>query len=272
MGSYRLKTLGFFICGLSAVIAVTSCSTRNTSFSSLANQGLVPVSADSPFVGANLYLAKEMEDSLYLYSFLKSRGSPRAIEITGDSERSAELHLFYPGKQEVYHATPQRDPLTKAKEWIVRGPYAIDRSQYRAMTQLGPETSGVFEIFGRREQIGGPAQGAQVRVIDPAFVPTPTPAPTPRRRVVKQSSSSDGTPGPAILVQGTPMNFDQEAILESRKPATAVGATQTIPTAPSAAPKTEPKKSVLDEALKATVLSSPTGVPLKAKTPPASHE
>jgi hypothetical protein len=43
-----------------------------------ANQGLVPVSADSPFVGANVYLAKEMEDSLYLYNFLRSRGSPGA--------------------------------------------------------------------------------------------------------------------------------------------------------------------------------------------------
>jgi hypothetical protein len=267
MSLLRIRNLGFFLCGLFAVVLVTSCSTRNASFSSLANQGLIPVSADSPFVGANLYLAKEMEDSLYLYSFLRSRGSPRAIEITGNSEKSAELHLFYPAKQEVYHATPQRDPLTKAKEWIVRGPYAIDRSLYRSVTQLGTETSGVFEIFGRREHIGGPAQARQERVIEPAFVPTPTPIPTPRPRAVKKPQASDSASGPSILVQGTPMNFDQEAILESKRPTAASGNPQVTPAVPSPATKTAPKKSILDEALKATVLSSPTGVPSATKPP-----
>jgi hypothetical protein len=36
-------------------------------------------------------------------------------------------YTCYPAKQEVYRATPQRNPLTQAKEWIIRGPYAIDQ-------------------------------------------------------------------------------------------------------------------------------------------------
>jgi hypothetical protein len=61
------------------------------------------------------------------------------------------------------------------------------------------------------------------------------------------------------------MNFDQEAILESRKPATAVATSQAQPSAPHAAAKPEAKKSVLDDALKATVLTSPTTAPAATK-------
>lgn len=228
------------------------------------------MSAESPFVGANLYLAKEMEDSLYLYNFLRTRGSPRAIEIIGNSERSAELHLFYPAKQEVYRATPQRDPLTKAKEWIIRGPYAIDRSLHRSVATLGSETSGVFEVFGRREVIGGAAQAAQVRVIEPAFVPTPTPAPTPRRRATKKPAMTDEATGPAVAIQGTPMNFDQQAILEARSP-TRVSTPQAINPTPPAAPTAISGKNIIDEALKTTVLSSPTASLPQAKKPAAGH-
>ncbi len=216
-------------------------------------------------MGANLYLAKEMEDSLYLYNFVRSRGSPRAIEIVGKAERSAELLLFYPAKQEVYHASPQLDPMTKAKEWIIRGPYAIDRSRYRAVAQLGPETVGAFEIFGRRELVGASGYAGQARVLEPAFVPTPPPTPTPRRRTIrKQPASSTGT-GPAISIQGTPMNFDQQAIMDAQKapvanPLKAVPAVPAVasPVTAPAGPTTEIKKGTLDEALKATVLKTPS--------------
>lgn len=262
MGSHRNGRVRFYLFTLllAVVVLVASCSARNSSFSSLAEKGIVPVSTDNPYVGANLYLAKEMEDSLYLYNFLRSRGSPRAIEIVGSSEKSAELSLFYPAKREVYRATPQRDPLTQAKEWIIRGPYAVDREQHRSLTGLGTETSGVFEVFGRREQIGGASQAAQVRVLEPAFVPTPapTPIPRPRRKIVRPAPASDvSSQGPAITIQGTPMNLDQQAIVEARK---------AVPTAPAQAATTpaaaadvakETKRTPLDEALEKTVLRTP---------------
>lgn len=272
MGLSPIRALQLSTVGILAALIVSSCAPRNTSYASLANQGLIPVSIDSPFVGANLYLAKEMEDSLYLYNFLRSRGSPRAIEIVGDSEESAELSLFYPAKLEIYRATPQRDSLTKAKEWIIRGPYAIDRSQFRQMTSLGQETTGTFEIFGRREVLGAPTHGAEVRVIAPAFVPTPHPTPKPRKRVVKKTTPSTEQAGPAIAIQGTPMNFDQQALIEASRPAPTLAPNTGTPAAtsvPSGAAKGNGSTS-LDEALKNTVNIPPSAGSSGDKSTPSA--
>jgi hypothetical protein len=265
LGPFRILS-GVVLCLILAVF-IASCSTRNTAFSTLANQGIVPVSADNPFVGSNVYLAREMEDSLYLYNFLKSRGAPRAVELTGDSERSADLILYYSAKQELYRASPHLDPMTKAKEWIIKGPYAIGRGLHREIAQLGPETVGVFEIFGRREVLGSATELMRERVIEPAFVPTPTPQPTPRPRIHRKKGSQSPRSeaptqaGPAVSIQGTPMNLDQQAIAEAKTPttekmvpeATPVAKNYSIPSPPKpgATPAAKPE---LDAALGATVL------------------
>jgi hypothetical protein len=238
----------------------SSCSSRNTTFDSLTNEGLIPVSTDNPFIGSNVFLAKEMEDSNYLYSFIKSRGAPQAIELTGSSEKHAELHLYYSGTRELYRATPQFDPQNRSKEWIVKGPYALDRDTYRVLQQLHTEDGGVFEIFGKREVIGGRARASETRVITPAFVPTPTPKPTPVPRrvpnVTKQEPSV--TTGPEVGVSGSPSNLDQEALIESlkRKLTTPTGAAA----APTPVEKASEKAKAPPEAAKKAVEPPKTAV------------
>jgi hypothetical protein len=199
------------------VCVVSSCSSRKSTFDSLANEGLIPVSTDNPFLGANVFLAQEMEASNYLYSFMKSRGAPQAIELSGSSERSAELHLYYAGARESYRATPQFDPKTHSKEWIVKGPFGLDRETYRALQSLHSDDGGIFEIFGKREVMGGRAHAAQTRVISPAFIPTPKPTAAPRRIPNKQSTETTTNVGPAVGVSGSPSNLDQEALIEALK-------------------------------------------------------
>jgi hypothetical protein len=211
----------------------------------------MPVSSDNPYVGPNLFLAKEMEGSTYLYSFMKGRGAPRAIELSGESEQSAEMNLYYSAKGEVFRASPRQDPNSTIKEWIIRGPYAIGRDNYNSMRQLGPETGGVFEIFGRREVLGGPARAAQTRVIVPVFIPTPTPQPVKIGRKAKIVKSAI-TPAPQVTLQTTPSNFDQEVLFEARKRALATPQATPI-LVKDASPATP---SPLDDALKNSILKS----------------
>ncbi len=177
---------------------------------------------------------------------MKSRGAPQAIELTGSSEKSAQLHLYYSGARESYKATPQFDPQNRTKEWIVRGPYALDRETYRALHQLHNDNGGVFEIFGKREVLGGNARAVQTRVIAPAFIPTPKPTPRPVPKITRKEPIA--TAGPEVGVSGSPSNLDQEALIEALKQKL------TTPTAapPAVAPaaKASEKVKVSNEAVK----------------------
>ncbi|MEY4701621.1 MAG: hypothetical protein RL326_1808, partial [Pseudomonadota bacterium] len=87
-----------------------------------------------------------MEESRYLYNFMKENGAPQAIELSGRDVETSELKLFYSGRQEMYTAAPQFDRSLGSKEWIVRGPYALDRSSYRQVISLPAGRGGVFQI------------------------------------------------------------------------------------------------------------------------------
>ena len=90
---------------LGGVCMALACSPQKTSLDTLRNQGLLPISAENPFMGANVLLGKEMEQSMYLYNFVKDRGAPQAIEITGEDSESMQAHFFYaPSKEEYIHA------------------------------------------------------------------------------------------------------------------------------------------------------------------------
>jgi hypothetical protein len=195
---------------------LVACGSHSPHFTPLLNQGLIPISTDNPYVGSNLFLGKEMETSTYLYNFLRQRGAPQAVELRGSSESSAEARLYYSGRREYYIATPSVDKATKTREWIVRGPYAVERENFRQVSLLPASDRAVFEIFGKREVIGQEALALERRYIAPAFVPTPTPHPTPRPRPKKQpageSASAGATPTPSA-----PLNFDQRALLEAKE-------------------------------------------------------
>jgi hypothetical protein len=255
---FRFVTLS--LAAASVIFMGASCSSHNATFDSLANEGIIPVSTDNPYLGSNVFLAREMEDSNYLYNFIKGRGAPTAIELHGSSEKSASLHMYYSDKRESYTATPQFNSQNQTKEWIVRGPYSLDRETYRALATLHNDHGGVFEIFGKRETFGGSAKAAQTRVIAPAFVPTPKPTPRPvvRKAPTEGTSTQPSGDGPQI-VSSDASNLDQEALLEARKKALLNTPAPAASGAPAVAPKVEEKTKSLDDALEKAV--NPTAVP-----------
>ncbi len=248
------------------IALLAGCAPSATTFTNLSGHGIVPVSSDNPYMGANIFLAKEMEESNYLYKFMKEKGAPQAIELTGTSEENASMRLFYSGNQEVYTASPQIDPTLRSREWIIRGPYSIERVDYREVSQLDGRAGGIFEIFGRREVLGGPVIAAESRVIAPAFI-EPT---QPKRRVsqrkkvaAKQSSGS----APAGFT-GAPTNFDQQALAEARQGTPAVANGSKTPSAPVKAPAAPSGPAITIERI------SPVVIPGEkvAATPTAHHK
>jgi len=248
------------LASLAAIAGAVSigCSAKTPAFEGITNQGIVSVSSQSPFMGANVFLGQEMESSSYLYNFMRSRGSPQAIELSGTSEMGAQMNLFYSREREFYTAVPKFDQQTKTKEWIIRGPYPITREQYPYVSKINSDQGGVFEIFGRTETFGGPGRALESRVIAPVFIPTPRPKPI--RQVTKAKSKKDVSEkveakptmmpamGPIIAVQGTPINLDQKALMEARSAATpsqaaatAAAPEQQIPASPQGNPADTPK-------------------------------
>ncbi len=193
-----------------------ACSTgRSSTFSSLSEQGILAVSSDNPYVGANIFLSNEMEESRYLYNFMKEKGAPEAIELSGRDVEKSELKLFYSGRQEMYTAVPQFDRSLGVKEWIVRGPYALDRASYRQVISLPSERGGVFLISGRREVLGGTLQAAETRMIAPVFIEPPRPKVTKRRAPATKAPAS--TVAIAEDPLKNPANLDQQALAEARQ-------------------------------------------------------
>lgn len=232
---------------------LTGCPANKGQFSSLINQGLLPVSAENPYVGSNLFLAHEMERSAFLLNFFRSKGSPQAIELMGNDADSAEMKLFYAERKEVYYARPSINTQIKSKEWIIRGPYGLGREYFKEIGKLPTSTRGVFEIYGAREYFGGAAVPQRTIELQPVFVPTPRPTPRPviRRRPTVSPETLTPTPAP----EPSPMNFDQRALLEAKQRALAtpvpaaptagliiINAATPVPKAEAESPKTEAAK------------------------------
>jgi hypothetical protein len=241
---------------LSITIVSSGCSSNTPAFEGITNRGVIPVSPQSPFIGSNVFLSQEMEQSSYLYNFISTRGAPQAIQVQGSHEMDSELLMFYSKEREYYLAIPQVDPQSKAKEWIIRGPFPITREHYPKVAHLNSSQGGVFQVFGRQEVFGGSPRALDSRVIQPAFVPTPVSTPIPKKRRSKKAAKegqNTGT-GPSIAVQGTPINLDQEALYEARQKPTA---------APTVLPATSPKvadstkRPSLEDALNSTLRATP---------------
>ena len=200
-----------------SILTLIACSTRSSKFSSLLNQGIMPVSEENAFMGANLFLAREMEQSVYLYNFMKERGAPQGIELKGDSEDDVEAHFYYTSGPEEYLAKPAPRPRfnrnqNTRREWIIIGPFAVDKERYRDIQQLARTNGGSFEIFGRREFLGQQSSPGTQVALRPVFVPTPIP---PKKHVPKKKPSVD-TSASSTINSKEPMNFDQQALKEAK--------------------------------------------------------
>ncbi|MEN9846394.1 MAG: hypothetical protein RIS36_1541 [Pseudomonadota bacterium] len=257
------------VCSLATLIA---CSTQSSKFSSLLNQGIMPVSEENAFMGANLFLAREMEQSVYLYNFMKERGAPQGIELKGDSEVDVEAHFYYTAGPEEYLAKPAPEPRfnrnqNTRREWIIIGPFAVDKERYREIQQLAQTNGGSFEIFGRREFLGQHSSPGTQVALRPVFVPTAIP---PKKHVVKKKPSVD-TSAPFTSNGKEPMNFDQQALKEAKDLAPRDSHGDVVHTVAS---KTETLQSIsqwyTSKSTSAAELAKKNGLPEDAKLSPGA--
>lgn len=198
---------------LALTLIVSACAPgRMDEYPTLANQGVLPLSTTNAYVGSNLFLAREAERSPYLYNFLKGKGGPTAIEIVEPQFGPARVLMFYPRDRETYAADiVEKDFM---RQWIIRGPYAIQRKDYRRLASLDAAMNGepVFFIRGKLERFRFEPPPTSTQILEP-IIPTPKPTPKPKAKPKAKKSASvitaKPTESPAIF---RPLNTDQQAI------------------------------------------------------------
>lgn len=88
----------------------------------LKNRGLVPLSADNPYLAANLLVSKEMDKSEELRGFVQHRGAPAAIEVEKGTFSALVMKFYYPERDEYYSLEDVENT------WIISGPFTIPAS------------------------------------------------------------------------------------------------------------------------------------------------
>lgn len=202
----------------------TGCGPRVHSYPSLINQGILPLSTSNAYVGANLFLSHELENSSFLYSFFKGRGAPTAIELTEMGVSGTRMIMYYPKDFEVYAADLQSSP--DRREWIVRGPYQIERADYRQLAGIQTSLVGepLFILFGKehRFRFHGTGESPKVKVPPVKEPPPATPKPKAKAKpapIIK----AHRTTAPLIPTVSAPatgtLSSDQQALLAAKQPA-----------------------------------------------------
>jgi hypothetical protein len=188
----------------------------------LANKGILPLSSTDAFLGSNLFIAREVERSAYLYHFLQSHGAPAAIEIIQERGYDTKLLLFYPKQKSVFVALPDQKELNR--QWIVRGPYQVTRLDYRQLQRIQKALKGepLFHIYGRDYRFQTYNKQEPREIVKLVLPPAPK---TTSKKKVKSSkkTGSSKQKAPTITAKKEPepkefkpLNVDQQALLMSR--------------------------------------------------------
>jgi len=197
-----------------------SCAPKVENFPSLANQGPLALSTTNPYLGANLFLSRELEQSSYLFNFFKGRGAPAAMEIVQERFHPTRILLYYPRDKEVYAGDLLVERSTAQRQWVVRGPYAISRRDYKDLQSMDMAMNGepVFEIWGKpyRFRFQKEESSSEIRPVIPL---PPPPTPKPRKKVIYKGTESGVSKEPAPPAVPTspsgefrPLNADQQAL------------------------------------------------------------
>ena len=217
---------------LALLVTLVACMHQVNTYPSLANQGILPLSTTNSFVGANLFLATEFQKSPLLYNFLKARGAPQAIEILEEGFSSTRILLFYPKEREVYKADLQVHESVKNREWIIRGPYSMQRRDFKSMAGSEAAMIGepLFDISGKPFRFRFQKEDNKVVVVTPTPLPSrniqkkrapivrkaaAAPTPVPAQATVEAKPETNPQTEPAMPAGGMP-NFDQIAIQMAR--------------------------------------------------------
>ncbi len=159
--------------GLSLILLLSGCAATTAPKNPLVNRGILPLSTNNPYLGSNLAVATEAERSSYLFQFLKSRGAPVAIEIEQDKFSAPHLVMYYPREKEVFVAV--LDQRETSYQWVVTGPFGIEREDFRKLAELNTALAGepVFMIRGQRYRFRFQKDESARRVLVPVLPPEP---------------------------------------------------------------------------------------------------
>lgn len=197
-----------------------ACSSSLDQYETLADKGLLPLSTQNGFLGANLYLSEEFSKSAALFNFLKGRGGPNAISI--ETSRPLRMKLFYPMEKEFYIADLSDVPNNY--EWVLRGPHRIDRRDYRELAGLfatGIEEPA-FQFQGKPFRFK-PTRAEVLQMQAEALRAMATPTPDSKARTrgrnntlkTKLADQAKDHPAPTPTVF-QPLTFDQQALAMSQ--------------------------------------------------------
>lgn len=203
-----------------AVIAVclAACSTRLGRYPTLENEGILALSRDNPYLGANLLIGGEAERSRIFFEFLEHRGAPSAVRISGSAVRPTEMVLYYSDLQQSYAA--RQEHMGERLEWIVRGPYPIHRRDYKTLRSIARAGGGepVFMIRGQQYRFRAPASREAPIIVRPVIQPPPPRRPRPSEKKPAESAVPSKVPAEVELgfdPRG-PLNSDQKAVLQAK--------------------------------------------------------
>jgi len=219
--NYMKRLLIPSLCLALAAATLISCTqTKFPKYTSLVNQGLLPLSTSNAFLGSNLFISEEAQRSRQLYNFLVGRGGPTAIELSENAGQSPRLLMFYPRDKEVYAAELadlETEKGGRFREWVIRGPYSIERKDYKELARLESSFNGepLFMISGREHRFRyQPVESEeQIRTVIVPVLPTPIPTPTPRP---KQKIITAKAPEKPKLEELRGLNSDQQALRMSQ--------------------------------------------------------
>jgi hypothetical protein len=207
------------------ILTITACSQRvDYGLPGYSNQGILPLSIDDAYNGANLFISREMENSPYLYRFIESHGAPDAIEVVDRKFEDSKVHLFYLQERAVYSMVAS--DTEKVRQWVVRGPFQMNWKDIRELSRLNRNkyTRPNLVVWGREMRFKEAPQQPVAQVITPVIPPPPPPKPKViKRPVIKEVKE---TPKPTISKEEEmltldptkfkPLNTDQQAILMSQ--------------------------------------------------------
>ncbi|NDC38918.1 MAG: LysM domain-containing protein [Proteobacteria bacterium] len=183
----------------------------------MVNQGLLPLSTTNAYLGSNLFIAEEAQRSRQLFNFLSGRGAPMAIELTEKQGHPPHLLMFYPRDKEVYAAELadlQTENGGRFREWVIRGPYSIERRDYKELARLESSFNGepLFIIAGRERRFRFEAKEAATEVRTVLVPVLPTPAPTPVKRVKAKTPAKAEDHAKSKVEELRGLNSDQQAL------------------------------------------------------------
>ena len=200
---------------------IVGCASRVGSYPTLIGAGILGLSTTNPYLGANVFLAGELEHSRFLFNFFKGNGAPTAIELIEPAFESTRLLMYYPAKREVYAADLQK--RQGRREWIIRGPFAIEREDFQTLVRLEASLNGdpVFLLWGSpyRFSRGDPDRAPKVlRPEVPYQVPTPKPSPKRKPIVHKGDAKRPPEAQPTVIVvpPSQTLSSDQQALLMAK--------------------------------------------------------